>query len=126
MKKLTERNEEQQGWKPSARDAQDLAEKLKSYSKRKVNGRMQYPFDLYCEDKGYISFNQFGDIQVINPLQYHRASETNSLREWIDAKEMERLFIQFPEEKAAYEEKVMGWKMDCRSVIEKFRKQTTL
>lgn len=113
-------------WKPSAREANDLSEKLKAFTKREVNGRMQYPFELYCESENLISFGAFGEIQVIYPLGYYKADKINELRKWIDQQEMEKMFLAFPEEREAVEVKRKEWMMSCLEVIERFRTKVRL
>lgn len=108
-------------WKPTRREAESLGEKLKSFSEKKVNGRTQYPFELHCAKENMISFDSFGSPQVINPLAYYRALETDALRQWIETKELEKLFHTFPEEKEAHEAKVLEWKMAVRDTLSLFK-----
>lgn len=92
-------------WKPSEKDVRELEKGMNAFTKKIVNGRMQYPLELYLESKDYISFGEFGQIQVKNPLMYGRMGEIESLRQWIAEKEMERMFESFPEERVAYDKK---------------------
>lgn len=110
-------------WKPSLREAKDLSEKLKLFSKKEVNGRMQYPFELFLQKENIISFGKFGEIQVRNVFQYHRMSEIESLKKWHDEKEMENLFQAFPEEKEAFELKKQEWMMDIRAMFDGIAKK---
>jgi hypothetical protein len=103
-----------EGWKPSAKDAQELEEKMKKFAAKVVNGRKQYPFELYLESKDVISFNEFGQIQVKNPIMYDRLNRTESLREWIAGQELEKIFAAFPEEKEAHDKKM-------RSLVSSFK-----
>lgn len=125
MKPFKERNETQEeGWKPSLKEAKDLSEKLKLFSKKEVNGKMQYPFELYLEKENIISFGSRGEKQVRNPLAYHRLTETEALMKWHEEKEMENLFKAFPEEKELYEVKRKEWMMDIREMFDGMAKKT--
>jgi hypothetical protein len=93
-------------WKPSAKDAQELTDNLKGFEKKVVNGRMQYPFELYLESKDIISFGDFGEMQVRNPQMYSRMQEIEGLRGWIADQELQKIFDQFPEERVAHQEKL--------------------
>lgn len=95
-------SEVSESWKPSAKDAKELEENMKSFATKIVNGRKQYPFELYLESKDIISFDQFGRWQVKNPVMYDRVNRTESLREWIANQEQEKLFNAFPEEREAH------------------------
>lgn len=106
--------QETEGWKPTAREAAELEEKLKPFSAKIVNGRKQYPFELYLESKDIISFGAFGQIQVKNPLMYYRMNKTDSLREWIADQEMEKMFNAFPEERETH-------KVKMSEIIKKFK-----
>lgn len=99
-------SEPAESWKPTAREAAELEEKLKAFSAKVVNGRKQYPFELYLESKDIISFGEFGQIQVKNPLMYYRMNKTDSLREWIADQETEKMFNAFPEEREAHKAKI--------------------
>lgn len=103
LKKKSE--EETEGWRPSASEANNLREDLKRFSAKEVNGRKQYPFELYLESRGIISFGPEGGIQVISPREFYRFNEIDSLREWQDKKDREKLFAAFPEER----EKHYAW-----------------
>lgn len=115
--------EESECWKPSLKEVKDLGEKLKLYSKKEVNGRMQYPFELMLAKENIISFGAFGERQVKNPLAFHRATETHSLMEWLDQKEMKNLFQAFPEEKEIFELKKKEWMMDIRAMFDGIAKK---
>lgn len=106
--------EESEGWNPSAREANELHEALKAFPPKEVNGRKQYAFELYCEKKGIISFGEWGQILVRNPLQYHRALKVEGLRNWIQQQEQEKLFQAFPEEKVAWEKKIAALLQEWR------------
>lgn len=90
-------------WKPSAHDAQRLSDKLNAFEKKVVNGKKQYPFELYLEDEGIISFGEFGQIQVRNTIMYDRMNRTEDLRRWIGEQEQENMFNAFPEEREAHQ-----------------------
>lgn len=113
--------EETVEWKPSRKDAMDLSEKLALYTKKEINGKMQFPFELYLEKDGVLSFDQWGRIQVINPYQFKRMNEINNLRTWIEEKDQENLFISFPEERVAWENKEAIWRQDIRKVLNLFK-----
>lgn len=107
-------------WKPSFHEANDLSDKLKLFSKKEMNGKMQYPLELFLFKEGVISFDQFGRVQVVNPFQYHRYTQINSLREWLAEKDMQNLFQSFPEEKELFDLKIAEWIKKCRQVIRGF------
>lgn len=109
---------EREGYKASAREAADLSEKLKGFTRHEVNGRMQYPYELYLESENIISFDKFGMIQVVNPFLYHRMNKVENLRQYIAEQDMENMFQAFPEEREAYKEKI-------RTFISSFRHLTT-
>jgi hypothetical protein len=104
-------------YKPSQREALDLSEKLKAFTPKVVNGRKQYPFELFLESQQIIRFDKFGMIQVVNPQAYKKYIDINSLRQWIDEQEMERMFQAFPEERVAYEKKVRAMFADIKSLF---------
>lgn len=108
---------ERTAYKPSAREAKDLSEKLAKFARKEVNGRMQYPFELYLENQHIISFDQYGMIQVVNPLAYKKYIDINSLRQWIDEQEMEKMFEAFPEEREVYAQKIKALFADIKSVL---------
>ena len=117
MSKYAKPEEQQVAWKPTLKDARDLSEKFAMFKGQKVNGRYQTAFELFLEKEGVISFDQWGGKGIKNPLQYFRLNEINDLRKWLDEQEMEKLFVSFPEEKEAYEEKRRGWMADIRTLI---------
>lgn len=104
-------------YKPSAREAKDLSEKLSKFTKKLVNGRMQYPFELFLESENIISFDKFGMIQVVNPQAYKKYIDVNGLRQWIDEQEIEKMFQAFPEEREVYQEKVRAMFSDIKSLF---------
>lgn len=108
---------ERQEYRASQNQANDLSEKLKLFTRHKVNGRMQYPYELYLESENIISFDKFGMIQVVNPILYFQMNKVESLRQYINEQEMEKMFQAFPEEREAYQEKI-------RAFISSFRRLT--
>lgn len=116
MKPYKERNDEPATkWQPSLKEAKELEEELKMFKLTKIGNRLIPPFLLWCQKKDYISFDEFGSAQVKNPFAYTRAIETNGLREWHNAKELEHVFASFPEEKAAYDQKIKEMISDWRT-----------
>lgn len=110
MPKFQEK-EETEAWRPSKREALDLAENLKGFEMRVVNGRKQYPFELYLEKIGVISFGKFGEIMVASPQRYWQLNEINSFREWLAEKDQETFFEAYAEERVAFQERVaVMWK----------------
>lgn len=106
---LAVRKVEQQAsaaWKPSPKDVDDLAAKLKEFEKKEVNGRMQYPFELYLESRNIISFDEFGRWQVVNTHIYPRENETYAFLQWREDKDRESMFNAFPEEREVYQKKI--------------------
>lgn len=104
-------------YKPSAREAKDLLEKLSKFTKKLVNGRMQYPFELFLESQNIISFDKFGMIQVINPQAYKKYIDINGLRQYIEEQNMEQMFQAFPEEREVYAQKIKALFADIKSVL---------
>lgn len=116
-------------WKPGSRDVYDLRKELEKFPKESrevVNYRNGdpfsitknfYPFELYMEKNGIISFDEMGQIQVISVENYRRASETYALHHWMEEKDQEKLFAQFPDEKTAHKEKVAKLFTELRSVM---------
>ncbi len=104
-------------YKPSQREALDLAEKLKAFTTKVVNGRKQYPFELFLESQNIISFDNFGMIQVVNPQAYKKYIDINGLRQWIDEQEMEKMFDAFPEEREVYADKIRSMFADIKSLF---------
>lgn len=93
-------------WKPSMKEADELEKAMASFAAKEVNGKKQYPYELYLESKGYISFDQFGRWQVINPIMFARMNDTQAFLEWRQGKDQEKMFQAFPEEKIAHRERV--------------------
>lgn len=120
MKKLNER-EEDTDWKPSAREAHELSEKLNFFTKKEINGKMQYPFELYLYKEEVVSFDQYGRMQVRNPFLYKKLNAINDLRMWIADKEMETLFQAFLEERVIHEAKIEERKLEIRELLGKFK-----
>lgn len=116
MKKYNE-NKEENTWTPTLREAKDLEEALKLFSAKRIGPRLIPKFLLWCETKNYISFDEFGNVSVKNPLAYHRAIETDSLREWHNAKELEHIFESFPEERVAFQQKIADLLKEWRTMI---------
>ncbi len=87
---------------------------------------MQYPFELYCEKEGLLSFDRHGDIMVKNAFGYARAIETNSLKEWLDQKDMEQLFATFPGERAAYELRLEPIKKQIRALFSGLKEKSLI
>lgn len=117
MPKFSEKLEAREKYKPSQREAHDLSEKLKGFTKKLVNGRNQYPFELFLESQNIISFDKFGMIQVKNPQAYKKYIDINGLRQWIEEQEMEKLFVAYPEERVAYDEKIKAMFRDIKSLF---------
>lgn len=117
MPKFSEKQTEREVYKPSAREAKDLSEKLAKFARKEVNGRMRYPFELYLESQHIISFDKFGMIQVINPQAYKKYIDVNGLRQWVDEQEMEKLFVAFPEEREIYAHKIRSMFADIKSLF---------
>lgn len=103
-------SKETEHWKPSAKEAKDLSEKLSKFTKKDNH----YPYELFLESEGIISFDSFGRWQVINPLQYKKYNEINSLREYINDKEQDRYFDAFPEERENYLAEIQTLKESIR------------
>lgn len=104
-------------YKPSAREAKDLSEKLAKFVRKEVNGRMQYPFELFLESQNIISFDKFGMIQVINTQAYKKYIDVNGLRQYIEEQDMEQMFQAFPEEREAYAQKIRRMFADIKSLF---------
>lgn len=104
-------------FKPSAREAQELRENMKAFSSTTVNGRKQYPFELFLESQNIISFDKFGMIQVVNQQAYKKYIEINSLRQWIDEQEMEKMFQMYPEAREEYSQRIQAMFADIKSLF---------
>lgn len=118
MSRFKEREEREDGeWKPERADVDKLRVGMGNFSTKMVNGRKQYPFELYLEADGIVSFGAHGQMQVKYPLGFKRANETYSLLQYIDSEDMKRMFAQFPEEEAIYEAKVEKWREDIRQML---------
>lgn len=117
MPRFNNEETKQEGWKPSRSDVNRLREKMSSFAEKIVNGRKQYPFTLYLEAEGIVSFDQFGDMMVRQPLAYKRAFETYDLHKFIEWEELKGVFEQFPEEKVAYDRKIAGIFQDIRQIL---------
>lgn len=108
-----------ENWKPTLRDTADMRTRLLEFPAMVINGKKQYPFEQYCESKGWISFMENGQVTVKNEFQWRRACDTYDLMKWENAKEMERLFAAFPEEEAAYEKRLEVVKDSIRALFGK-------
>lgn len=104
-------------WKPTSSNANDLREGMKSFAAKLINGKMQYPFEQYCVSKGIISLMSNGQIEIRNPETWRQALKAWDLMKWQDNKDMEKLFVAYPEEREAYETKLEGFKQQIRSVF---------
>ncbi len=104
-------------YKPSKREVDALVEGMSKFERKEVNGKKQYPFELFLESQNIISFDDFGQIQVINPQAYKKYIDINGLRQWIDEQEMEKMFIAFPEERELYALKIRAMFADIKSIF---------
>ncbi len=104
-------------YKPSKREVDALVEGMSKFERKEVNGKKQYPFELFLESQNVISFDDFGQIQVINPQAYKKYIDINSLRQWIDEQEMEKMFQAFPEEREVYAQKIRAMFADIKSLF---------
>lgn len=93
-------------WKPSKVDVMKLREGMANFEAKVVNGRRQYPFELYLQSKGILSFGEYGEWQVCSPLEYTRASETYGLHKWMNEKDQAQFFQAYPEEKSIWQDKM--------------------
>lgn len=117
MPKFSEKQTEREIYKPSAREAKDLSEKLAKFQPLKINGKKQYPFEQFLYSQGIISFGAFGEIQVINPQAYKKYIDINGLRQYIEEQEMEQMFQAFPEEREVYARKIRSMFADIKSLF---------
>ncbi len=117
MPKFSEKVVEREQYKPSKREVDALVEGMAKFERKEVNGRKQYPFELFLESQNIISFDDFGQIQVINPQAYKKYIEINGLRQYIDEQEMEKMFEAFPEEREIYNLKIRQMFSEVKSLF---------
>lgn len=126
FKEREERQDTPEGWKPSRADVNKLRAGMQNFSSKIVNGKKQYPFELYMEAEGIISFGPKGEMRVKYPLGFKRAQEIYSLHQFIEWEELQDVFAQFPEEKEAYEAKVEKWRSEVRQMLKSVDKSVPL
>lgn len=117
--------EEQQEWKPSLTDSNLLEEEMKEFHVKEVNGKKQYPFELWARSKGYISFTDHGQISVVSAFEWKRALKTYDLLKWKRNKDMDALFQAYPEEREAYESKLEVVKNQIRALFTSMKVKET-
>lgn len=108
-------------FKPSLNDAAQLTEDLKGFQRKQVNGRWQYPFELYLNSIDVIRFGKFGEIIIKKPMEFHRLGKVNSLRKWKEEKDLEAIFQQFPEEKVVYDTRIKKITDDISAFMRKIK-----
>lgn len=124
---LKRTSEPTEKWKPSLDDVKKLSEGMAQFSVKEfeyeASGRVfkkkQYPFEQYCESRGYITFNPDGQIAVKTPLYWQRACDTYDFYKWKKGKEMEQTFIDYPEEKVAYDKNLEGVFAEIKNLFKK-------
>lgn len=104
-------------WKPTKQDVLKLRDEMAKFEPKVVNGKKQYQFELYLVSRGVLSFGEYGDWQVINPQEFRKQDSIYSLSQWMYEKDMEALFLAYPEEKVAYQEKIHAMFNDMREVF---------
>lgn len=109
--------EKSHGWKPGRGEVDKLRAGMKGLETRIVNGRRQYPFNLYLEREKIVSFGAHGEMQVIQPLAYKRAFDTYDLHQFIEWEELQGVFEQFPEEKQAYDRNITKIFQEVRQIL---------
>lgn len=121
MSRYSKNEEEHEEWKPTMKDVQELSEALKSYSPRKIGIKTQYPFQLYLEDKGIVSFDEWGYMKVRSPQNFTRMSAIYDLYCWKRDKDLKEVLDSMPEEKAAYQAKIAEIGKEVRKLFTHFK-----
>ncbi len=111
------KSEPTEQWKPSFNDTKVMREGMAKFQVEVINGKKQYPFEQYCASEGIIGFTDNGQILVKSAFNWGRAIKTHSLLQWENEKEMEKMFIAYPEEKEAYEAKLEVIKNQIRALF---------
>lgn len=98
-------------------DYNELREMMKPFSLAKRNGRTVGAFEQAMEAAKIASFNERGDLQIINPLQFTRFNEMRSRMERLDDKKLDEIMKEYPEEKEAWLRKVEEWGQSVKAVL---------
>lgn len=117
MSRFKDEDTKESAWKPTLKDASDLSAKLEKFEKRKVNGKMQYPYELFLESEKVVSFGEFGEMRVMQPILYKRYGDINALRIWKEDKDQESMFQAFPEEREKHQSRIAVWMREIREML---------
>lgn len=113
---MRKETQQEPAWKPSMEDVRKLEEGMSSFAAKEVNGKKQYPFELYLADRGVIRFGDYGEKIVLSTEAYWKMGEIYDLMMWKKEKDLEAIFQQFPEERKAHQEKIRAIFADMRRV----------
>lgn len=102
-------------------DYDSLREGMKSYSLKRINGRLHGAFEQFCADKNIISFSEFGDVQIINPPEYTRLNHMRSKIEAYDDAKLKEAIDSSPEEREAWIAKIEATGKAIREAGQKLR-----
>lgn len=103
-------------WKPTRTDVLKLRDDMSKFQVKVINGKKQYPFEQHLVSKGICSFGDFGELQLISPENYRKATDTYGLHQWIEDKDQEQLFQAYPEERVAWNQKITEMFASMRKV----------
>ena len=108
-------------WKPTLRDTAVMREALTKYEVKVINGKKRYPFEQYCASKGWISFQDNGQLAVTSPESWRQACAIYDLMKWENGKEMDKMFTAYPETQFDYEQKIEAVKNEIRALFGKMK-----
>lgn len=103
-------------WKPTKNDVLALRAELKQYEPTVINGRKQWPMEQHLVKKGICAFLDNGQLAVSSPELYKREQDIYGLHQWMNEKDQEMMFKQFPEEKAIWRASIQAMFKDMKSV----------
>lgn len=106
-------------WKPTKNDVLALRAELKQYEPTVINGRKQWPMEQHLVKKGICAFLDNGQLAVSSPELYKREQDIYGLHQWMNEKDQETMFKQFPEEKAIWRANIQAMFKDMKGVDKK-------
>ena len=117
MKKHGSRDEIEKVWNEiSDNDLDTLRAAMKEKTQERMNGRLQSRFFQVMFDWNVLRLMTNGNVSMMKPLEFTKWNRANSMIEAADDKQIESMFEAYPEEKAAWQERVAAMGREVRAM----------